>query len=144
MSNKTSQQTLRRYHFTAERIDQTTYQADVSVIAQDETEAFDKAQAEADEGPLYWGESATEEGYPDLRLAQVEDATEEEVEEYLEEQRRDDEAFINDLRSIGEADWPPVNPTLAARLEGITASLRAAATEEERTRLIDELEGLIR
>ncbi len=32
MSDKTIQQTLRRYHLTAERIDRTTYQAEVCVI----------------------------------------------------------------------------------------------------------------
>ena len=117
MSGETSERTLRCYHFTAERIDQTTYQADVSVIAKDEAEAFEKAQTEADEGSLDWCESDTEEGDSDLALFGIEDPTEEEVEEYLEEQRRDDEAFINDLRSIGEA-VPPVNHTLAARLEG--------------------------
>ena len=140
MSNKTSQQTLRRYHFTAERIDQTTYQADVSVIAKDEAKAFEKAQAEADEGSLDWCASETEEGDSDLALFEVEDLTEEEVEEYLDEQRgeSDDEEFINDLRGT-RMIVPAVPPSLSARLEGITASLRAAATEEERARLIDEL-----
>ena len=86
---------IMNYCFDAERINQTTRRAEISVIASSEEEAWQKAQAEADEGNLDWFEEDLEEGETDLTLESCEDLTEEEVEEYLEyleEQRKNEEA----------------------------------------------------
>ena len=131
MSIVNSEQPLRRYHFSAERIDQTNYMAEVAVIAKSEEEARAKAQAEADENNVDWIEEDCEEGYADLTLESSVDLTEEEVEEYLEEQR-ENENFINDLKQ-----------TETYRIHTLLASLRKTDTEEERATLIDELEHMI-
>jgi hypothetical protein len=61
------------------------------VIVRSEDEAREKAQAEADEDNLDWIDENSEEGYADLTLEFSVDLTEEEVEEYLEEQREPSE-----------------------------------------------------
>jgi hypothetical protein len=128
---------IMNYCFHAERIDQTTQRADISVIASSEEEAWHKAQAEADEGNLDWFEEDLEEGETDLTLESCEDLTEEEVEEYLEyleEQRKNEEA----VEALKQKE------TCRRReLQTLLESLRTTATEEERASLIDDLERMI-
>ena len=80
-----------------------------------------------------WFEADLEEGETDLTLESCEDLTEEEVEEYLAEQRENE--AVEALRQ---------EETCRRReLQTLLASLRTTATEEERASLIDDLERMI-
>ena len=87
MSLANNEQPLRRYNFSAERIDQTIYTAEVAVIASSEAEAYEKAKAEADEDNSDWIEEDIKEGDPELTLEFSVDLTEEEVQAYSKEQQ---------------------------------------------------------
>jgi hypothetical protein len=79
MNIANSEQPLKRYNFSAERIDQTIYRAEIAVIAKSEGEAYAKAQAEADENNVDWIEEDIEEGDADITLETTEKLDDEEV-----------------------------------------------------------------
>jgi len=124
---------LRRYCFEAERLVESTQRAEISVIARSEEEGRDKAQAEVDENEVEWDEDDFDEGEAQLSLGSTEELSDEEIEDYLEEQREEAEA-------VKAAEQ---RATRRRGLNSILASLRTTTSEEERAGLIDELEQLI-
>ena len=106
---------LRRYCFNAERVVETTESAQLSEIATSEEEAWDKAQAQLDDGDVDWDEEESNEGEADLSLASTERLTDEEIEEYLEELRVEGEAVSAAEQGASRSKERPHSP-------GITAS----------------------
>ena len=110
---------LRRYCFNAERVVETTESAQLSEIATSEEEAWDKAQAQLDDGDVDWDEEESNEGEADLSLASTERLTDEEIEEYLEELRVEGEA-------VSAAEQ---GASRRRNVRTLLASLRATASE---------------
>jgi hypothetical protein len=125
-------QSLRRYCFEAERIDQSTQKAEIGVVARSEEEAWEMAQAEVDDGNVDWVEEESEEGEADLELLSCDGLTEEELAEYLEEQR--------EIEAVEAREQEAAHRR--RDLQTLVASLRTA-TEEERASLIDDLERMV-
>jgi hypothetical protein len=127
---------LRRYCFDADRSVQATEYAEISVIARSEDEAWEKAQAQLDDGDVEWvdDEDEYDRGEPDLYLSSSEELTGEEIEEYQEEQGAEGDAVKAAEQSA----------SVQRDCHSILASLRTTASEEERASLLDELERFIR
>jgi hypothetical protein len=124
---------LRRFCFNANRIVEATEWAEISVVARSEEEAWGKAQAQLDDDEVEWVADDNEQGDADLSLSCSEELTDEEIQEYLEEQRAEEEAF----RTAEQ------RATRQRACHSILASLRTTASEEERAGLLDELERVI-
>jgi hypothetical protein len=128
-----AQRQLRRYSFDVGRVVQFTEYAEITVTARNEEDAWVKAQAQLDDDDVQWVGGDTEGGEADLSLASSEGLTDEEVEEYLEEQRAEEEAIkAAEQRAARGRD-----------IQSILASLRKTASEEERADLIDDLEQML-
>jgi hypothetical protein len=104
------------------------------VIATSEAEVWEKAQAQIDNCDADWCDPyITDWEVADLTLGSQRDLTDYEMEEYLEERRAEEEA----VRAAEQ------RATRRANLNSIFASLRTAASEEERATRIDDLEQMI-
>jgi hypothetical protein len=125
---------LRRYSFSASRDVHGTQDAEISVIASTEEKARDEAQAQIDECEVDWSDpDITDKFDADLAWDSCEDLTDEEIETYWRQQQLEEEAATVAEQRVARR----------VELHTILESLRATASEEERSRLFDDLEQMI-
>jgi hypothetical protein len=123
----------RLYNFVATRTDEIYKRAAIGVIGLSKEETRPQAELDLEEGDVDWEEEDFQEGEPDLTFDTCEDLTDEEVQEYLEEQRVSQEEVEAKIRE----------QALRRDLRGLLTSLRATATAEERATLLDAMDRLI-